>query len=100
MAKRAWQLEDRYDDVTGEVIDAYGQVVDLVGSLLDTLRVVGGQIGVATLRQDTGERVGNVKAFETVGYVVSWTDAVPGVRPAPEPKSEPDETDVTAGEEQ
>lgn len=99
MAKRAWQLEDQVND-DGELVGAYEQVVDLVGSLLDTLRTVGGQIGVATLRQDTNERVGGVKVFETLGYVVSWTDAVPGVRPAPEPTSAPDETDVTAGEEQ
>lgn len=99
MAKRAWQLEDQYDDA-GEVVDAYAQAVDLVGSLLDALRVIGGQISVATLRQDTDERVGGVKVFQTTGYVVSWTDNVPGYRPAPAPEPEPDETSIVAGEEE
>lgn len=99
MAKRAWQIEDEFSE-HGETIPAYDQVVDLVGSLLDTLRTVGGQLAIATLRQDTGERVGGVKVFETLGYVVQWTDAVPGVRPAPEPAPAPDETDVAAGEEE
>jgi hypothetical protein len=100
MAKRAWQIEEQVDD-DGGVISAYEQVADLVASLLDSLRTIGGQIGVASLRQDTGEKVGGVKVYATVGYVVSWTDAVPGMRPAPAPEPpEADELDASAGEEE
>lgn len=81
MAKRAWHIEETVTEL-GEAVPAYDQVVDLVGSLLDTLRVVGGQLSVATVREDTDERVAGVKKFETVGYLVTWTDAVPGVKPA------------------
>jgi hypothetical protein len=38
--------------------------------------------------------------YETTGFVVSWTDSVPGVQPAPAPAPAPDELDVTAGEDE
>lgn len=84
MGKRAWQIEDQYTHDGGE-IPAYDQLVDLVGSLVDTLRVVGGQLSIATQRVDTKERVAGIKKFETVGYLVMFTDQVPGVPAAPAP---------------
>lgn len=95
MGKRAWNIEDHYDDVTGEVTPAYDQVVDLVGSLLDTVRVVGGQLTVAAQRQDTGLRVAGIKRFDTIGFMVLFTDQVPGVPASPAPAApEADELEV------
>lgn len=94
-AKRAWQLEDEVDD-DDRLVSAHEQLVDLLGALAETLRVVGGQLSVATLRQDTGERIAGVKVFETQGYVVQWTDFVPGVLPATVPEPDVAELDAAA----
>jgi hypothetical protein len=82
--KRAWKIGTQVDIETGEERPDQAALGELVADLLATLERVGGQVAVASIREDTGEEIGGVRMFETTGYVVQFTDRVPGfAEPAP-----------------
>lgn len=87
--RRAWKFEDAENEA-GETVSAYEQLVDHLGSMADTTRTIGGQFNVASIRVDTGETVGGIKSFVTTGYVVTYTDHVPGM-PAPDADADEDQ---------
>jgi hypothetical protein len=88
--KRAWHIGTQVDEETGEERPDQAELGELVADLLATLERVGGQVAVASIREDTGMEIGGVRTFVTTGYIVQYTDRVPGsAAPAAAPEAEP-----------